>query len=235
MPSNPKSGNLSLKIDQNLPFGISEFKMLRQDTLEPKASGYSITCNPIPNHLWDLIDWLAQTLSQATWVFKKLLHWALGKKGWYKGVWEINLEHTIQLEWDFKFQSSKTENPQLALEKRRSWAFTITRKKKASRLGSDGMQCAAKVCKSLNLRARKKTQNPRNLKNIHQCKVIKILWNQSSIRFRGCTGSEIRAGPRVKFKYRYLKRYRGQGRVCIIKTETTGSYLEFWRTAQHWS
>jgi hypothetical protein len=194
MPSNPKSGNLSLKIDQNLPFGISEFKMPRQGTLEPKASGYSITCNPIPNHLWDLIDWLAQTLSQATWVFKKLLNWPLGKKSWYKGVWEINLEHTIQLEWDFKFQSSKTENPQLGLEKRQSLAPVITRKKKANRLWSDGMQCAAKVCKSLDLRARKKTQNPKNLKNIHQCKVIEILWNQSSIRFRGWTWIRDKAG-----------------------------------------
>jgi hypothetical protein len=50
MPSNPKKGNLSLKIDQNLPFGIFKFKMLKQHTLEPKAYGHSVAWNPIPNH-----------------------------------------------------------------------------------------------------------------------------------------------------------------------------------------
>jgi hypothetical protein len=145
MPSNLKRGNLSLKIDQDLPFGISEFKMPSQHTLKPRASGHSVACNPVPNHLWDLINWLVQTLSQATWVFEKLLHWPLGKKGWYKGVWEINLKHAIQLEWAFKFESSKTKNPQLALEKRRSFALAVTRKKKANRLGSDGIWRSAKV------------------------------------------------------------------------------------------
>jgi len=167
MPSDPKRGNFSMKIYQNLPFGISKFKMPRQHTLEPKASGHSVACNPIPSHLWDLIDWLAQILSLATWVFKKLLHLPLGKKGWYKRVWEINLKHVIQLEWDFKFQSSKTENQQLALEKRRSWAFAVVLKKKANHLRRDGIQRAAKVCKSLKLRARKKNQNPKILKHIH--------------------------------------------------------------------
>jgi hypothetical protein len=231
MPSNPKRGNLSLKIDQNLPFGISEFKMLRQHTLEPKPFW---AWNPNPNHLWDLIDWLTRTLSQATWMFKKLLHWPLGKKGWYKKVWEINLKHVIQLEWDFKFQSSKTENPQLALEKRLSSTFVITPKKKANRLGSDRMRHATKVYKTLNLRARKKNQNPKKLKNIHHCKVIEILWNQTSSSSRVEPGSEIRAGRRVRFKYGYLKRDQGQSKVCIIKTETTDSYPDFWGTAQHW-
>jgi hypothetical protein len=74
------------------------------------------------------------------------------------------LKHAIQLEWAFKFESSKTKNPQLALEKRRSFALAVTRKKKANRL---------------NLRARKNNQNPKILKNIHQCKVNEILWNQT--------------------------------------------------------
>jgi len=49
------------------------------------------------------------------------------------------LKHAIQLERDFKFQSSKTENPQLALEKRQSSALAVTQKKKTDCLGSDGM------------------------------------------------------------------------------------------------
>ncbi len=129
------------------------------------------------------------------------------------------MKHAIQLEWDFKFQSSKIENPQLALEKRRCSALAVTQKKKPNRLGSDGMRCAIKVYKSLNLRARKKNQNPKILKNIHQCKVIEIFWNQRSSSSGVEPGSEIRTGPRVRFKYRYLKRYQGQGRVCIIKTK----------------
>jgi hypothetical protein len=99
--------------------------MLRQHTPEPKASGHSVACIPIPNHLWDLIDWLAQTLSQATWVFKKLLHWPLGEKGWYIRVWEINLKHTIRPEWDFRFQSSKTENPWLAWRWHKTGKFVV--------------------------------------------------------------------------------------------------------------
>jgi len=49
------------------------------------------------------------------------------------------LKHAIQLEQDFKFQSSNTENSQLALEKRRSSALAVTQKKKTNCLGSDGM------------------------------------------------------------------------------------------------
>jgi len=63
MPFNPKKRNISLKINQNLPFNIWEFKMPRQHTFEPKAFGHFIACNPIPNHLWNLTNSLAQTLS----------------------------------------------------------------------------------------------------------------------------------------------------------------------------
>jgi len=45
-------------------------------------------------------------------------------------------------------------------------------------------------------------------------------------------GSEIRAGPRVKFKSGYLNRSQYQGRVYI--TRTVSYYLDFQRTAQHW-
>jgi hypothetical protein len=41
------------------------------------------------------------------------------------------------------------------------------------------------------------------------CKVIKILWNQWSSTFRVGLGFEIRVGPRVRFKPKYLN--KGQG------------------------
>jgi len=63
------------------------------------------------------------------------------------------------------------------------------------------------------------------LENTCQCKVIEILWNQQSTGSRVEPGSEIRAGPRVQFKFGYVN--RGQGKVCITRMGTVNYYPDF--------
>jgi hypothetical protein len=65
------------------------------------------------------------------------------------------------------------------------------------------------TCKALNLRANKNNRNLKSLENTYWCKVIENLWNQLSFSSKVEPGFEIKASPRVTFKFRYLNRGLG--------------------------